>query len=367
MQAQYTTRSQEALSAAQALAQERGNPELSPLHLAITLLREPEGLMAAVLQRLDTEPSALRAEFERELDKLPRASQSQVGMSRALADVLAEATRVAHKLEDEFVSTEHLLLALASKASPEVQGLLKARSITAERVEAALVEVRGSKRVTSPEPEATFDVLNKYARDLTEDAENGKLDPVIGRDEEIRRTIQVLSRRRKNNPVLIGDPGVGKTAIVEGIANRIVAGDVPEGIKGKRVMGLDIGGLLAGAKYRGEFEERLKAVLEEISAAEGEIILFITSCTRWSARAVPREPSTPPTCSSRRSRAASCTASVRRRSTSTASTSRRTRRSSGASCRCSSTSRASRTRSRSCAVSRSATKCTTACAFRTRR
>ena len=263
MQAQYTTRSQEALAGAQSLAQTQGHPELTPLHLAATLLAEPEGLMSAVLAKLEAEPRALLAELERELAKLPKAEGGQLGMSRALNDVLAEASRAAQKLGDEYVSTEHLLLGLTKKGDATLVGLLVARGITTEKVEAALGEVRGSRRVTTPDPEASFDALEKYARDLTAEASAGKLDPVIGRDGEIRRTIQVLSRRRKNNPVLIGDPGVGKTAIVEGLAQRIVARRRSRvASKTNSVFSLDMGSLIAGAKYRGEFEERLKAVLE---------------------------------------------------------------------------------------------------------
>ena len=275
MQAQYTTKSQEALARAQQAAQAAGHPELTPAHLAVALLAETEGVMPAILRKLEADPRVLAGELTRELDKLPRSSGGQVGMSRALAEVLTEASASASGLGDEFVSTEHLLLGLAKKGGPEVAGLLAARNASPERIEAALTEVRGNRRVTSPDPESTFDALEKYARDLTAEAEAGKLDPVIGRDTEIRRVSQVLSRRRKNNPVLIGDPGVGKTAIVEGLANRIVEGDVPESLKGKRVMSLDIGALLAGAKYRGEFEERLKAVLSEIADAQGEVVLFI--------------------------------------------------------------------------------------------
>ncbi|HKX46876.1 MAG TPA: AAA family ATPase, partial [Planctomycetota bacterium] len=195
--------------------------------------------------------------------------------SRALAEVLNEANVAAKRLGDEYVSTEHLLLALVAKADAALAPSFRSRELTPKRVETALGEVRGERRVTSPDPEATFEALAKYARDLTADARAGKLDPVIGRDAEIRRVMQVLSRRRKNNPVLVGDPGVGKTAIVEGLANRIVAGDVPEGLKNKRILSLSMGDLLAGAKYRGEFEERLKAVLDEVAEAGGEVVLFI--------------------------------------------------------------------------------------------
>ena len=272
---QYTTKTQEALQSAQQRAQASGHPELTPLHLAVALLGEATGITSAILQRLGVEPRALTAELEAELTKLPRQSGAELGMSRRLAACMTEAGARAQALGDEFVSTEHLLLALAKEGGPEVQGLFAARDLTPERIETALSEVRGSRRVTTPDPEATFEALEKYARDLTAEAAAGKLDPVIGRDDEIRRATQVLARRRKNNPVLLGDPGVGKTAIVEGLALRIIEGDVPDSLKGKRVMALDIGSLLAGAKYRGEFEERLKAVLEEVKEAAGDVVLFI--------------------------------------------------------------------------------------------
>jgi len=275
MDQQYTHRSQAALKSAQDLARSAGHPEITPAHLAAALLREPEGVTSAVLNKLGADTRVLAAELERALEKLPSASGGQLCMSRTLADVLAEAGQAARALKDDYVSTEHLLLALARKAGAPLRDLLAARGVTPERVEAALEEVRGGRRVTTPDPEATYEALAKYARDLTEEARAGKLDPVIGRDDEIRRVIQVLSRRRKNNPVLLGDPGVGKTAIVEGLALRIVEGDVPESLKGKRVMALDIGALLAGAKYRGEFEERLKAVLQEVSEGSGDVVLFI--------------------------------------------------------------------------------------------
>ena len=270
-----TRKSEEALQNAQASARESGHPQLTAAHLAAALLAEPEGVTSAILQKIDVDPKVVAAEMKQALSKLPRASGGELAASRELQDTLVEANAAATKHGDDYVSTEHLLLALAKKGGPDVAGRLAARGATPERIEAAFTEVRGSKKVTTPDPEATFEALEKYARDLTAEARKGKLDPVIGRDEEIRRTLQVLSRRRKNNPVLIGDPGVGKTAIVEGLALRIVQGDVPDSVKDKRIMALDLGAMLAGAKYRGEFEERLKAVLEEIATAEGEVVLFI--------------------------------------------------------------------------------------------
>jgi ATP-dependent Clp protease ATP-binding subunit ClpB len=252
-----TLKSQEAVAAAQELARRMGNPELYPEHLVLALLDQE------LPRELVPDPDALRAEAEASLRAKPStegaAQQPQVGP--AFSRVLDQAFEEARRLEDDYVSTEHLLLALDL--------------VPREQLEAKIKAVRGGQRVTSQDPEGTYQALEKFGRDLTELAEQGKLDPVIGRDEEIRRVIQVLSRRTKNNPVLIGEPGVGKTAIVEGLAQRIVAGDVPEGLKGKRVWALDIGAMLAGSKYRGEFEERLKAVLTEIKNAEGELILFI--------------------------------------------------------------------------------------------
>jgi ATP-dependent Clp protease ATP-binding subunit ClpB len=252
-----TLKSQEAVAAAQELARRMGNPELYPEHLVLALLDQE------LPRELVPDPDSLRAAAEAALRAKPSthgaAQQPQVGA--AFSRVLDQAFEEAQRLEDDYVSTEHLLLALDV--------------VPREQLEAKIKAVRGGQRVTSQDPEGTYQALKKFGRDLTELAEQGKLDPVIGRDEEIRRIIQVLSRRTKNNPVLIGDPGVGKTAIVEGLAQRIVAGDVPEGLKGKRVWALDIGGMLAGSKYRGEFEERLKAVLTEIKNAEGELILFI--------------------------------------------------------------------------------------------
>src|SRR6059058_2245576 len=252
-----TIKAQEAVASAQELARRMGNPELYPEHLLVALLDQE------LPRELVPDANALRAQAEATLAQKPRieGSQQQPGVSATFSKVLDRAFDEAKKMEDEYVAAQHLLLAL--DVAPRDQLLAKIAEVTAGR------------RVTSPDPEGTYQALSKFGRDLTEAAESGKLDPVIGRDEEIRRVIQVLSRRTKNNPVLIGEPGVGKTAIVEGLAQRIVAGDVPESLKGRRVWALDIGGLLAGSKYRGEFEERLKAVLEEIANAAGEIIVFI--------------------------------------------------------------------------------------------
>src|SRR5438046_3638235 len=252
-----TLKSQEAVAAAQELARRMGNPELYPEHLGLALLDQE------LPQQLVPDAAELRAQAEAALRGKPsiQGAQQQPNVSAVFSRVLGQAADEARRMEDDYVSTEHLLLALDV--------------VPRDQLEAKIKAVRGGQRVTSQDPEETYQALQKFGRDLTAAAEEGKLDPVIGRDEEIRRVIQVLSRRTKNNPVLIGDPGVGKTAIVEGLAQRIVAGDVPEGLKGKRVWALDIGALLAGSKYRGEFEERLKAVLNEIKAAEGQIILFI--------------------------------------------------------------------------------------------
>jgi ATP-dependent Clp protease ATP-binding subunit ClpB len=273
----YTEKAQEAIVAAQQLADRAGHPEILPDHVLLALLDQPEGIVPAVLGKMHVDPARLRAEVQALLDKLPQAQGgAQPGLSSRVRAVTQAAEQEAERLKDEYTSTEHLLLAIAGETGRgALAAMLAPLGVTRDAILAALTAVRGSQRVTDQHPEAKYQALERYGRDLTAIARKGTLDPVIGRDDEIRRVVQVLARRTKNNPVLIGEPGVGKTAIVEGLAQRIIRGDVPEGLRDKRIVALDMGSLVAGAKYRGEFEERLKAVLKEIGSAAGKIVLFI--------------------------------------------------------------------------------------------
>ena len=272
-----TIKSQEVVAESMDLASQHGNPEITPLHLLLALVGQKQGAVASILQRIGVGPEQVAAESERRIGSLPKTSgaAAQAGLGSAAQRALDEGWKVARGLKDEYLSTEHILLGILALGSDPAAQLLATAGVTKDAVLAALRDVRGSQRVTDPNAEEQYDALTKYTRDLTQLARAGKLDPVIGRDEEIRRVIQVLSRRTKNNPVLIGEPGVGKTAIVEGLAQRVVAGDVPDNLKNRRVASLDMGALVAGAKYRGEFEERLKAVLREIEEGEVPVVLFI--------------------------------------------------------------------------------------------
>ncbi|MGA8238944.1 MAG: AAA family ATPase, partial [Desulfobacterales bacterium] len=272
----FTIKSQELIQNAQGLASRQKNPQLEPEHLLSAMLMETEGIAGAILQKMGVAPGQVASEINSAVERLPKVSQSdQVYVSSQTQKVLDAAFAEAAKMKDQYVSIEHILLALCDEKNGETPRILHRHGINRDAILKVLIDIRGSQRITDPNPEEKYQALDKFSRNLTDLARLGKLDPVIGRDEEIRRIVQVLSRRTKNNPVLIGEPGVGKTAIVEGLAQRIISGDIPESLKNRRLVALDMGALIAGAKYRGEFEDRLKAVIKEVEKSEGEIILFI--------------------------------------------------------------------------------------------
>ncbi|GAC1332628.1 MAG: hypothetical protein NVSMB20_04260 [Bradyrhizobium sp.] len=362
----YTERARGFIQSAQSLATREGHQQFSSLHLLKVLLDDPEGLAAGLIDRAGGSSRAILKTTEDALNRQPKVSGSgagQVYLAPELARAFDAAERAAEKAGDSFVAAERLLLGLALDKDSEAAKILRNGNVTPQNLNAAIEALRKGRTADSATAENAYEALKKYSRDLTQAARDGKLDPVIGRDEEIRRTIQVLSRRTKNNPVLIGEPGVGKTAIVEGLALRIINGDVPESLQDKQLLALDLGALIAGAKYRGEFEERLKSVLQEVTSAEGGIILFIDEMhTLVGAGKAEGAMDAGHLCSSRRWRGANCIASARPRSTSIASTSRRMPRWHAGSSRSSFRNPLSRIAFRSCAASRTNTSSTMACA-----